>query len=71
MAESDPHFRCLKDADAVNIDISTAQNLLGQSKRAASWIWGDFSFVEHEEDSRYQEFYDDGESYAVVSFFIS
>ncbi|KAI1796811.1 hypothetical protein LXA43DRAFT_879378 [Ganoderma leucocontextum] len=59
MEESDPHFRRLKDADAVNIEVSTAQNLLGQSKWATSWIWGDFSFVEHEEDSQYQEFYDD------------
>ncbi|KAI1789500.1 hypothetical protein LXA43DRAFT_892819 [Ganoderma leucocontextum] len=56
---SDPQLRRLNDADAVNIDISTAQNLLGQSKQAVSWIWGDFSFVESVEDSRYQEFYDD------------
>ncbi|KAI1785592.1 hypothetical protein LXA43DRAFT_899410 [Ganoderma leucocontextum] len=56
---SDPQFRRLKDADAVNINLSTAQNLLGQSKHPVSWIWGDFSFVESEEDTRYQEFYDD------------
>ncbi|KAI1796329.1 hypothetical protein LXA43DRAFT_969822 [Ganoderma leucocontextum] len=56
---SDPHLRRLNDADAVNINISTAQNLLGQSKQAVSWIWGDFAFVESVEDSRYQEFYDD------------
>ncbi|KAI1785585.1 hypothetical protein LXA43DRAFT_899423 [Ganoderma leucocontextum] len=59
MPDSDPQFRRLKDADAVNIDLSTAQNLLGQSKRAVSWIWGDFSFVESKDDTRYQEFYDD------------
>ncbi|KAI1785018.1 hypothetical protein LXA43DRAFT_976457 [Ganoderma leucocontextum] len=58
--KSDPQLRRLNDTDAVNIDLSTAQNLLGQSKQAVSWIWGDFSFVESVEDSRYQEFYDDG-----------
>ena len=58
--KSDPQLRRLNDADVVKIDMSTANNLLGQSKQAASWIWGDFSFVESVQDSRYQEFYDDG-----------
>lgn len=59
MEESDPHFRHLKDADAVNVKLSMAQNLLGQSKEAILWIWGNFSFVKHETDSQYQEFYND------------
>ena len=58
--KSDPCLRRLNDADAVKLDVSTAQNLLGQSTVPVSWIWGDFRFVEAVEDSRYQEFYDDG-----------
>ena len=57
---SDPRLRRLNEADAVKLDISTAQNLLGQSTARVSWIWGDFGFVESVQDSRYQEFYDDG-----------
>ena len=60
--KSDPQLRRLNDGDVVKIDVSTADNILGQSKRVASWIWGDFSFVESVQDGRYQEFYDDGKS---------
>ncbi|TBU36639.1 hypothetical protein BD309DRAFT_877998 [Dichomitus squalens] len=45
LEESDPVFRRLRDADVVRFDMGTSQNVLGQSKRQMSWIWGDFSFV--------------------------
>ena len=58
--KTEPQLHHLNDTDVVKINMSTADNLLEQSKQAASWIWGDFSFIESVRDVRYQEFYDDG-----------
>ena len=60
LEESDPIFGRLCDNDLVKFEMGTSQNTLGQSQRPMSWIWGDFGFVESIQDSRYQEFYNDG-----------
>ena len=61
LPESDPDFRPLRDDDLIKFEISTAQNAPGQSREKVSWLWGDFKFVDAETDSRYQDFYNDGE----------
>lgn len=59
MPQDDPQLRRLVDADLEHFDVSLERDL-GKSKRAASWLWENFSFVDSEQDPRYQTFYNDG-----------
>lgn len=63
MPQEDPHLRRLVDADLEHFDVSLERDL-GKSTRVASWLWENFSFVDAEQDPRYQAFYEDG-MYAV------
>ena len=67
MQETEPQFRRLKYEDTVNLDVSTADNTLGQSKQPVPWIWGDFNFAGSESDPRYRDFYDDGKQDVACS----
>ncbi|TFK79239.1 hypothetical protein K466DRAFT_505889, partial [Polyporus arcularius HHB13444] len=58
MPLEDPHLRRLLDADLEHFDVSLDRDL-GKSQRAVSWLWDNFSFVDSEQDPRYQTFYND------------
>ncbi len=61
MKEDDPLFRPLKKADVVGFTMSTATQQLGESRKAVSWIWEDFSFAERPDDVEHHEFFEEGE----------
>ncbi len=55
----DASLRPLAKEDLARFDVSTERDL-GKSKRKASWIWENFSFVDSAEDDGSRILYDDG-----------
>lgn len=60
MDKGDPVYRPLQKKDVVKFVLSSDSAELGKSKRTESWIWENLCFVDGPDESRYQDFYDDG-----------
>ncbi len=60
MNEDDPLFRPLRKTDVVGFTMSTATQQLGESRKAVSWIWEDFSFADRPDDADHEEFFEEG-----------
>ncbi len=60
MRDDDPLFRPLRKADVVGFTMSTVTQQLGESRKAPSWIWEDFSFADRPDDVDHQEFFAEG-----------
>ena len=56
MDENDSEFRRLEDNDKKAFVIITEEQVLGDSRRKPSWIWGDFSFIGKSEDNAIKTF---------------
>lgn len=56
MQEGDEEFRPLADEDKRAFVIISEEQLLGDSRRKPSWIWGDFSFVGKADDGTLKTF---------------
>ncbi|KAI0708129.1 hypothetical protein C8T65DRAFT_708633 [Cerioporus squamosus] len=59
MEQSDVLFPSLRKSDAAGFTMSTETQQLGESRKAVSWIWEDFSFMERPGDLDHQEFYEE------------
>ena len=56
MNDNNPKFRPLEDTDKKVFVIISEEQVLGDSRRQPSWIWGDFSFIGKSKDSAMKTF---------------
>ncbi|RPD67803.1 hypothetical protein L226DRAFT_474379 [Lentinus tigrinus ALCF2SS1-7] len=56
MDKDDQEFKPLHNEDVRAFVIVSEEELLGDSRRRPSWIWGDFSFIGKEKDGKVKKF---------------
>ena len=61
MPEDHLKFKPLLDTDCYTFTIMAAEFRIGNSNRAPSWIWGDFSYVVKVKDGDMHKFLNDSE----------
>ena len=69
MDPSDPRYQVLAARDVVPFSMASDRTTVGQSRQRTSWIWENFVFtVPEEEDGKFADFHEEGESFACVMF---
>lgn len=74
MSETDPEFRVLKKGDVkafkmynADEELAAARQELGQSRKAPSWLWERWDFINYSADPKFRAYFEEG-AYNLITF---